>query len=145
VRITYEDVTLAGKCGVELSVGPERAHSGFIRLAGSNSRLQRSARNQALTRHPVSLHAPAERWRSAARREPGREEIEAALGQTSPPRLLHGLGASAWEFVAVAAKRNYDTRTGLEDTLTLPDGSCAENNAALVRAAVGIVSKGVAL
>jgi uncharacterized protein (DUF849 family) len=69
------------------------------------------------------------------------EEIEAALGQAPPSRLLHGFGASAWEFVALAAERGYDTRTGLEDTLTMPDGSIAENNAALVAAALRVVAK----
>ena len=67
--------------------------------------------------------------------------IEAALGPVSRPRLLHGLGASAWEFVKLAAERTYDTRTGFEDTLTLPDGSLAESNAALVAAARRIVAK----
>ena len=68
------------------------------------------------------------------------ERIEAALAQASPPRLLHGIGASAWEFVTLAVGRHYDTRTGFEDTLTLPDGSVAENNAALVAAALRIVA-----
>ncbi len=67
------------------------------------------------------------------------EQIEAALGRLSVPRLLHGLNASAWKFVALAASRGYDTRTGLEDTLTLPDGSICANNAALVAAAKRIV------
>lgn len=69
------------------------------------------------------------------------KQIEAALGQAAPSRLLHGLDASAWEFVALAAERGYDTRTGLEDTLTLPDGSVAENNARLVTEALRIVTK----
>jgi uncharacterized protein (DUF849 family) len=69
------------------------------------------------------------------------KEIEAALGRgAAPSRLLHGLGSSAWQFVALAAERGYDTRTGLEDTLALPDGSVAENNAALVAAALRIVA-----
>jgi uncharacterized protein (DUF849 family) len=66
--------------------------------------------------------------------------IEATLGRLATPRLLHGLDASAWEFVALAAGRGYDTRTGFEDTLTLPDGSTAANNAALVVAANRIVA-----
>ena len=41
----------------------------------------------------------------------------------------------------MAARRNYETRTGFEDTMTLPDGSRAENNAALVAAAVRIVAQ----
>ena len=72
-------------------------------------------------------------------------QIEAVL-QTAPcPRLLHGLGVFAWEFISVAARRGYDTRTGLEDTLTLPDGSRADGNRALVAAAsqmLGLESKG---
>lgn len=67
------------------------------------------------------------------------ERIEAALGHLSRPRLLHGLGAAAWDMVELAAQRNYDTRTGFEDTLTLPDGSRAGNNAALIVAARRIV------
>jgi uncharacterized protein (DUF849 family) len=68
-------------------------------------------------------------------------EIETALGDVSRPRLLHGLGASAWEFVKLAAERGYDSRTGFEDTLKLPDGSPAHSNAALVAAARRIVGE----
>jgi uncharacterized protein (DUF849 family) len=79
--------------------------------------------------------------------EPGEEpgdarvrlrEIEAALGSTSLPRLLHGLDGSAWEMISLATRRDYDTRAGFEDTLRLPDGTPAQNNAALVRAAFSI-------
>jgi uncharacterized protein (DUF849 family) len=66
--------------------------------------------------------------------------IEAALGRVNRPRLLHGAGAVAWELVALAVQRHDDTRTGFEDTLTLPDGSLAENNAALVAAGLRIVA-----
>ena len=69
--------------------------------------------------------------------------IEAALGPVSCPRLLHGLEASAWEFAKLAAHCGYDTRTGFEDTLTLPDGSLAESNAALVAAARRIIATAV--
>ncbi len=82
--------------------------------------------------------------------EPGEEpeapatilEIEAILDkmETPLPRLLHGSGATAWEFIKLAAERGYDTRVGFEDVLTLPDGSYAESNAALVAAARGIIS-----
>jgi uncharacterized protein (DUF849 family) len=71
-------------------------------------------------------------------------EIESALGGPTVPRLLHGVDQSAWEFVALAATRGYDTRTGLEDTLRLPDGSIAANNAALIAAAKQIVATVVA-
>ncbi len=68
-------------------------------------------------------------------------EIESALGQINRPILLHGLDDSAWEMVELAAMRNYDTRTGFEDTLTLPDGTRAENNAALIAAALLIAAR----
>jgi uncharacterized protein (DUF849 family) len=68
-------------------------------------------------------------------------EIEAVLARVSRPRLLHGLGASAWELVKLAAERAYDTRTGFEDILTLPDGTPAKSNAALVAAARRIVAQ----
>jgi uncharacterized protein (DUF849 family) len=41
-------------------------------------------------------------------------------------------------FIELAARRGYDTRVGLEDTLVLPDGS-ARGNAELVAAARLIV------
>ncbi len=69
------------------------------------------------------------------------EQIEATLGRVGQPRLLHGVGASAWPLVELAARRNYETRTGFEDPLTLPDGTRAENNAALVAAAMRIVAQ----
>jgi uncharacterized protein (DUF849 family) len=69
------------------------------------------------------------------------ERIEATLGEVGPPRLLHGVDASAWQLVEMAARRHYETRTGFEDTLTLPDGARAETNAALVAAAVRMVAQ----
>jgi uncharacterized protein (DUF849 family) len=63
---------------------------------------------------------------------------EVLIGVTSP-RLLHGLGHCAWHLIELAAKRRYDTRTGFEDTLRLPDGTLASSNAELVRAARSVV------
>ncbi|HSD30278.1 MAG TPA: 3-keto-5-aminohexanoate cleavage protein [Gemmatimonadales bacterium] len=65
------------------------------------------------------------------------EEIEAVLesGGVALPRLLHGLDHTAWPLIGTAAARGYDTRIGFEDTLTLPDGSPAPTNAALVTSA----------
>ncbi|HMA41449.1 MAG TPA: 3-keto-5-aminohexanoate cleavage protein [Gemmatimonadales bacterium] len=67
------------------------------------------------------------------------EEIEAVLdaGGVALPRLLHGLDHTAWPLIGAAAARGYDTRIGFEDTLTLPDGTPAPSNAALVTAAHG--------
>ena len=68
-------------------------------------------------------------------------QIEAILGGIDRPCLLHGLGPLAWEFIELAVRRNYDTRIGFEDTLTLPDGSRAASNAELVAAARRIVRR----
>ncbi|OHV86255.1 3-keto-5-aminohexanoate cleavage protein [Mesorhizobium sp. ORS 3428] len=52
--------------------------------------------------------------------------------------LLHGEDATVWPFVERAAGRRFSTRVGLEDGKELPDGTVADGNAALVKAAVGI-------
>ena len=56
------------------------------------------------------------------------------------PVLVHGEGASCWPLVRLAARRGLATRIGLEDVLTLPDGSAGPDNAALVRAARSLLS-----
>lgn len=48
------------------------------------------------------------------------------------PRVLHGSDQLAWRLIDEAAARKYDTRVGLEDILTLPDGNPAPGNGALV-------------
>jgi uncharacterized protein (DUF849 family) len=62
-------------------------------------------------------------------------EIEAVLDGVTTPRLLHSVDPDTWHMITVAATRGYDTRVGLEDTLTLPDGSPAFGNGDLVTAA----------
>lgn len=52
------------------------------------------------------------------------------------PILLHGEEDSAWAAFDLAVELELDTRIGLEDVLTLPDGRSASTNAAMVRAAV---------
>jgi uncharacterized protein (DUF849 family) len=52
------------------------------------------------------------------------------------PLLLHGTEATAWPMMDEAIARGYDVRIGLEDTLVLPDGSVARDNAELVAEAV---------
>jgi uncharacterized protein (DUF849 family) len=63
-----------------------------------------------------------------------------AVGSPAPV-LLHGLDDSCWPLLVHAGKRGLQTRIGLEDTLLLPDGSAASDNAALVSAAVDLLSK----
>ena len=51
------------------------------------------------------------------------------------PLLLHGEEATAWPMLDYALTRRYDIRIGLEDTLILPDGRRARDNAQLVTVA----------
>jgi uncharacterized protein (DUF849 family) len=80
--------------------------------------------------------------------EPEQQEMDAALGAVAKieeilrgagialPIILHGVGRTAWELIDVAARRGYNTRIGLEDVLTLPDGSEVKGNGELVAEAV---------
>lgn len=65
-------------------------------------------------------------------------EIHAALDDigVTVPRLQHGDGEWTWPLVADAFRRGWATRIGFEDSVFLPDGSVAADNAALVAAAV---------
>lgn len=56
------------------------------------------------------------------------------------PLLLHGEGSSCWPALRHAHRLQLATRIGLEDTLVLPDGSPAPDNAALVAAARQILT-----
>jgi uncharacterized protein (DUF849 family) len=57
------------------------------------------------------------------------------------PVLLHGFDESCWPLLEHAGVRGVQTRIGMEDTLRLPDGSTAVDNAALVSAAVQLLSR----
>ena len=63
--------------------------------------------------------------------------------RTAMPRLpvmMHGFEATAWDFVALARQWGCaETRIGMEDVLTLPDGTPA-GNAALVAEAARIIA-----
>ena len=64
-----------------------------------------------------------------------------AAADSPAPVLLHGLDESCWPLLQHAGLRGLQTRIGLEDTLTLPDGSVAAGNAELVSAAVDLLSR----
>ena len=57
---------------------------------------------------------------------------KAGVSASTTPRLLHGSNATAWGVIDEASRRGLDTRAGLEDTLTMPDGTTAPDNAAIV-------------
>ncbi|MFE7710629.1 3-keto-5-aminohexanoate cleavage protein [Streptomyces sp. NPDC057486] len=56
-----------------------------------------------------------------------------AAGVTCPI-LYHGEGATVWPLIRAAAEDGHQSRIGFEDGTTLPDGTEAPDNAALVRA-----------
>jgi uncharacterized protein (DUF849 family) len=64
------------------------------------------------------------------------EEILGPMASSRVPYLLHGSGGTAWAVLNEAIARGYDTRIGFEDTRTLPDGTAATGNDALVAAAI---------
>jgi uncharacterized protein (DUF849 family) len=64
------------------------------------------------------------------------QQMRAMLPAEHPPVLLHSEGPAVWPVLRDAVARGLDTRVGLEDTQTLPDGSPAPDNAALVTAAI---------
>lgn len=66
-------------------------------------------------------------------------DMVAAVGSPAPV-LLHGLDESCWPLLEHAGVRGVQTRIGMEDTLALPDGTVASGNAALVSAAVDLLS-----
>jgi uncharacterized protein (DUF849 family) len=92
--------------------------------------------------------------------EPQEQEMERALGTVRAieevlnsemaelprllPLLLHGTEATVWPMMDEAISRGYDVRIGLEDTLVLPDGRMAKDNAELVAEAVRRVRGGIA-
>ncbi len=55
--------------------------------------------------------------------------------------LLHGQGSTCWPTLRHAARLGLPTRIGLEDTLTMPDGSGAPDNTTLVEAAAAILAE----
>lgn len=64
--------------------------------------------------------------------------IEKVLDEAgvAPPRLHHGFGRATWAVIGAALGRGHDIRVGLEDTLDLPDGRPARDNAEIVAEAV---------
>ncbi len=66
---------------------------------------------------------------------------EVSAAGSPAPVLLHGFDESCWPLLEHAGARGLQTRIGMEDTLLLPDGSPAADNAALVAAAVQLLSR----
>ena len=72
------------------------------------------------------------------------DELVAAVQKAGSPAgvLLHGYDRSCWPLLRHAGSRGLQTRIGMEDTLLMPDGSAAPDNAALVTAALDLLARG---
>jgi uncharacterized protein (DUF849 family) len=71
------------------------------------------------------------------------DKMDALLSRVwiTTPRLIHGYNATAWDMIREAKKRGWQTRIGLEDTVALPNGRPAKDNAEVVAAAVSIAAE----
>ncbi len=99
-------------------------HAGIFSGTDAAARLRRSSHVDKIARVLAEVVTP----------EPGVAEALLSKLDGLGPILLHGEGDVAWPMVRLALSLGLDTRIGLEDTLTLPDGTVAPDNAALVRA-----------
>lgn len=90
----------------------------------------------------ISTEAGTHAGTDAASAPATARELLAALAGTAPgrPVLLHGMDDGAWPVLRLAGALGLDTRIGLEDTLLLPDGRPARDNAELIRAAAAAMS-----
>lgn len=117
---------------LELGVGVE---AGLAGVAAAESLLRSGLEDRCLRvlLEPQEAELPAALETVAA--------MERTLGGTGtvdrPPRLLHGVDATAWPLLEESARRGYDLRIGLEDTLRLPGGEIAKDNVELIGAARG--------
>lgn len=64
------------------------------------------------------------------------DELVALTESSGVPLLLHGQDDTCWATLRSAVARGLATRIGLEDTLTMPDGSPATGNSDLVTSAL---------
>jgi len=65
-----------------------------------------------------------------------------AAAEITLEQVHHGDEVASWAVNARALPRGHGIRTGLEDTTVLPDGQKAPDNAALLRAAVAMITSG---
>ena len=93
-------------------------------------------------RDSATLHARDDRVAGDGDIATADDLLSQVMAAGSPaPVLLHGLDESCWPLLQHAGRRGVQARIGLEDTVALPDGSTANDNAALVSAAVEILSR----
>jgi len=135
VSVNFIEAGAVELCRLLLSRGI-RVEAGLTSLADVEV-LRQSGLGRAMCRLLVEVEAddPEEATAVAAAIDRALESIES----DSIRQLHHGTGRATWRVIEAAASRGRDIRIGLEDTLWLPDGSPAPDNAALVAAAVAVV------
>ncbi len=101
-----------------------------LTVAADAEELRRSPFSHQILRALVEVDGGADDARAIA------ELIPAGIAQ-----LWHGSGRRTWEVISAAGVAGADVRVGLEDTLVLPDGTSAADNAELVRAAARLISE----
>ncbi|HMI98517.1 MAG TPA: 3-keto-5-aminohexanoate cleavage protein [Gaiellaceae bacterium] len=71
------------------------------------------------------------------------EAMEQVLEETGVriEQVHHGDGIASWAVNERGLRRGHGIRTGLEDTIVLPDGRRAADNAELVRASIALMSR----
>lgn len=73
--------------------------------------------------------------------EAGRSLVGSARAlEPELPVLLHGEERSTWAAIELAGQLGLDTRAGLEDCLTLPNGDPASGNAELIQAVLSVLT-----
>lgn len=77
----------------------------------------------------------------AAVEQAARMEATLAESDVTLPQVHHGIDGGCWAVNRRALARGHGIRTGLEDVATMPDGSPAEGNTALVVAAQKIIAQ----
>jgi uncharacterized protein (DUF849 family) len=105
-------------------------HSGIAVEAGLSTpaaaeELAGSPFSHQILRWLVEVHGGADEARAIARLIPD-----------GVAQLWHGYGEPTWEVLSAGTAAGWDVRVGLEDTLCIPDGRVATDNAELVAAAV---------
>ena len=121
-------VEVAGEL-LELGVGVE---AGLSSLGGAEELLRSGLEDRCLR---VLLEPQEPELSAALDTVAAIERPLGAFAPDRPERLLHGVDATAWPLLREAARRGYQSRIGLEDTLRLPDGELARDNVELVKAA----------
>lgn len=134
-----EEVAAAlGDIGVGVEAGIWHAEAAGAWLASPHrDRCQRVLLELPDGLDSAAVDAEADRLLKLVRGISGADSTEEGLSV-----LLHGEGSSTWPALRVAGRLGLSTRIGLEDVLVLPDGSCAPDNAALVRAARELLAAG---